>query len=179
MSTIPVCCTAEAALPVLESLLNQAHEYHARLVPDPSHYFTIITEIKNGEAFIPADPSLPPLQPFTSPFLGKSVQEVAKCLPKTRYFAVIDDRSHDETALLVKQNLRHPDRPLQTVRVAFQVSEIEMVSMNVGSGGIEELQDAANRAGGVYAAKSREQSPQADAAAPRKALASVRQQNDS
>ncbi|KFA69473.1 hypothetical protein S40285_10229 [Stachybotrys chlorohalonatus IBT 40285] len=149
MSAIPVCCTAK----VIESLLDQSRHHHNRIVPNSPRSFVVITHVEDKKALIPDHPPPPSLRPFSTPFLAKSADEVAEYLPTARYFVILDDRSStDGTVLLAKKDRQNMRNPLQTVRAAFEVAQLQLVALEVGCGDFIELQNAVSKIGGGYRA---------------------------
>lgn len=81
-------------------------------------------------------------------------------------FAILDERSEsDDTAILVS---RAPDGNISTVRAAFDLVQIQLVALKVGSGGFEELQSIAATSGGVL--RSNNENAKKGGATPRKRL---------
>lgn len=121
------------------------------MVPDCTRTLALATSVENGIGVTPSEASEPPVQKFTSPFIGKTVDEVACYFPKTWHFAVLDKSSIDHhTALLVERDLQDATRPVQTVRATFDQVEIQLMALDVATIGFWEVQRDADAAGGVY-----------------------------
>lgn len=131
-------------------------------MPDTHPCLAIVTA--DGE--IPTIASKPPLPPFTSPFIGRSVEELSRQLSGVRHFAVLDKRStEDKTAILGSRN---PDGSVETVRVTFDAAQSLLTSLDVGSIGFNEIQGIATSSGGVYGMNY--EGPKKGGPAPRKRL---------
>jgi hypothetical protein len=133
---------------------------------------TITNTSGEGSDALSSSASQPPLQSFTSPFSGQSVEEAAQhpVFQNASFFAVLDERStRDSTALLVA---RDPNGSVHTVRVTFLEVQRTLISLGIGSIGFDEIQsiavDQSNR--GVYGAPARRRGPQQGGPAPRMRL---------
>ncbi|KAI0842587.1 hypothetical protein F5Y06DRAFT_130676 [Hypoxylon sp. FL0890] len=159
MSVFPVCCTANVAISTIEKFLNEALAGSNKLAPGSEPALAIITATNE----LPTIASMPPLQPFTSPFIGQSVEEVSRQLNEAAHFAVLDERSmEDETVALVNRN---SDRSVQTARVTFDSAQSLLTALDVATLGFEEIRHIAASEGGVYG-RNRE-SPKRGRPAPR------------
>jgi hypothetical protein len=133
---------------------------------------TITNTSDKGSDALSSSASQPPLQPFTSLFLGQSVEDVAQhpVFHKASFFAVLDERSaRDNTALLAA---RDPNGSVRTVRATSSEVQRTLISLDIGSIGFAEIQSVAAAQGneGVYGAPVPEQGPQKGGQAPRKRL---------
>jgi hypothetical protein len=141
----------------VEIFLNDAYAGSEQLVPGtpPSLVILTITNTSDGGSdALFSSASQPPLQPFTSPFLGQSVEEAAQhpVFSNASFFAVLDEHSsRDSTALLAA---RDPNGSVHTVRVTFPEVQRTLISLGIGSIGFDEIQSiAADQGnGGVYGA---------------------------
>lgn len=94
------------------------------------------------------------------------MEEVSQRIRNVDLFAILDERSEsDDTAILVS---RAPDGKISTVRAAFDLVQIQLVALQVGSGGFEELQSIAATSGGVL--RSNNENVKKGGATPRKRL---------
>ncbi|RYP14726.1 hypothetical protein DL765_006196 [Monosporascus sp. GIB2] len=164
MSPYPVCCTAEVPTEVVERFLNDAHAGAERLVPNTPRCLAVVTSV-DGTASIPTTASEPPLQPFTSPFIGQSAEEVYNHVNGANYLAILDQQSiEDGTAVLVA---RRPGG-IQTVRTTFESAQHLLTGLEIATLGFDEIQQVAGSSGGVYGASRNE--PQRGGPAPRRRL---------
>ncbi|KAI1400033.1 hypothetical protein F4819DRAFT_462736 [Hypoxylon fuscum] len=162
MSVFPVYCTAEIPVQVAERFLSEALAGSNKLAPGSEPALAIVTTTR----FSPSIASQPRLQPFSSPFLGQSVEEISRELDGATFFAILDGRSmEDETALLATCD---EDGTVQTARVTFNYTQSLLVSLDIATLGFGEIQHIATSSGGVYG-RNRE-TPQRGAPAPRKRL---------
>jgi hypothetical protein len=159
----------------VETFLNDAYTGSEQLVPGtpPSLVILTITNTSDeGSDALSSSASQPPLQPFTSPFFGQSVEEAAQhtVFRNASFFAVLDQRSsRDSTALLAACD---PNGSVHTVRVTFPEVHRTLISLVIGSIRFGEIQSiAANQGnGGVYGAPAPGLGPQQGGPAPRMKL---------
>jgi hypothetical protein len=159
----------------VETFLNDAYTGSEQLVPGtpPSLVILTITNTSDeGSDALSSSASQPPLQPFTSPFFGQSVEEAAQhtVFRNASFFAVLDQRSsRDSTALLAACD---PNGSVHTVRVIFSEVQRTLISLLIGSIRFGEIQSiAANQGnGGVYGAPAPGLGPQQGGPAPRMKL---------
>lgn len=117
---------------------------------------------------VPSGASKPPLQPFTSPFLGQSIEDISRQLNGATYFAILDERSaQDETVILGE----HRDGKVETVRVTFYSAQSLLTSFYIGTLGFSEIQHIAAKEGGVYK-QEKPEGRRKGGSAPRKMLSS-------
>ncbi|KAI0844669.1 hypothetical protein F5Y00DRAFT_188735 [Daldinia vernicosa] len=166
MFVFPVYCTAEVPIPVMEKFLRDALAGSVDLAPGSDYCLAIITRADE----VPSGASKPPLQPFASPFLGQSIEDISRQLNGATYFAILDEQSTpDETVILGE----HRDGKVETVRVTFYSAQSLLTSFYIGTLGFFEIQYNAAREGGVY----KQEKPEArrrGGPAPRKLLESRR-----
>ncbi|KAI1380613.1 hypothetical protein F4677DRAFT_192890 [Hypoxylon crocopeplum] len=144
MSVFPVVCTAEVPPTVVEKFLSDALAGSNELVPNSEPALAIVTAVD----VLPTTASEAPLEPFTSPFLNQSVEEVSRQLNEADLFAVLDERStEDETAVLVE---RKSNGSIETVRVTFDSAQHVLVALDVATLGFTEIQQIAESSGGAY-----------------------------
>jgi hypothetical protein len=159
----------------VETFVDDAYTGSEQLIPGTPPSLVILTTTNTsdkGSDALSSSASQPPLQPFTSPFLGQSVEDAAQhpVFHNASFFAVLDERSaRDSTALLAA---RDPNGSVRTVRVTFSEVQRTLISLGIGSIGFAELQSIAAAQGneGVYGAPVPGQGPQKGGAAPRKKL---------
>ncbi|KAI1103184.1 hypothetical protein F4804DRAFT_239260 [Jackrogersella minutella] len=162
MSIFPVYCTAQVPILIIEKFLTDALNGSNKLAPGSEPSLAIVTAA-NG---VPTTASSPPLQPFTSPFIGQSVEQISRQFNEMAHFSVLDERStEDETAVLVERN---SDDSIHTVRVTFGSSQSLLTALDVATLGFTEIQNIATSSGGVYG--KNHPSPQEGQLAPRKRL---------
>ncbi|RYP53408.1 hypothetical protein DL769_010524 [Monosporascus sp. CRB-8-3] len=114
---------------------------------------------------IPTTASEPPVQPFTSPFIGQSAEEVSNHVNGVNYLVILDKQStEDDTAVLVA---RGPGG-VQTVRTTFESAQHLLTAVEIATLGFDEIQQIAGSSGGVYGASRNE--PQRGGPAPRRRL---------
>ncbi|KAI1798495.1 hypothetical protein F4811DRAFT_229253 [Daldinia bambusicola] len=95
-----------------------------------------------------------PLQPFASPFVGQSAEDISRQLQGSIYFAVLDGQSmSDETVTLGELS----DGKVETVRLSFYSAQSLLISLGIGTLGLPEIQHIAAKEGGVY----KQQKPEA------------------
>jgi len=129
------------------------------LVPGGDKMLVILDKLENLNSSVTA--SEPPVHQFTSPFAGDTVQQVAGKLKSVSrninvnpvYFVVLDSRSKDDgTCLLVENPQDSADNgALQTVRTVFGQAQVLLVSLQIATTGMQELQENAEESGGVLA----------------------------
>lgn len=159
----------------MEKFLKDAYTGSEQLVPGTSPSLVILTTSNTsdkGSDALTSSASQPPVQSFTSPFLGQSVEDAARhpVLQNASFFAVLDEHSaRDSTALLAA---RDPNGSVDTVRVAFSAVQRTLISLDIGSIGFAEIQSIADTQGngGVYGSSVSTQRPQKGGPAPRKKL---------
>jgi hypothetical protein len=159
----------------VETFLNDAYTGSEQLVPGtpPSLVILTITNTSDeGNDALSSSASQPPLQPFTSPFLGQSVEESAQhpFFHNASFFAALDERSsRDGTALLAA---RDPNGSVHTVRATFSEVQRTLISLRIGSIGFDEIQSiAADQGnGGIYGVPAPGLGPQQGGPAPRMRL---------
>ncbi|USP82862.1 hypothetical protein yc1106_10136 [Curvularia clavata] len=175
LELFPVICTADIPTAVVEMFLRDAYTGSEQLVPGTSPSLVVLTTSNTsdkGSDALTLSASQPPLQSFTSPFLGQSIEEVAlhSVFQNVSFFAVLEERStRDSTVLLAARN---PNGSVDTVRVAFSVVQRTLISLDVGSLGFAEIQSIADVQGNdwVYGMPISRQCPQKGGPAPRKKL---------
>ncbi|EMD63371.1 hypothetical protein COCSADRAFT_357797 [Bipolaris sorokiniana ND90Pr] len=171
----PVICTVDIPTSILENFLKDAYTSSEQLVPGTSPSLVILTTSNTsdkGSDALTSSASRSPLQPFTSPFLGKSVENAAQhpVFQNASLFVVLDERStRDNTALLAA---RDPNGTVDTVRVTFSAVQRTLISLDICSIGFAEIQSIADAQGndGVYGTPVSTQGPQKGCPAPRKKL---------
>ena len=159
----------------METFLKDAYTGSEQLVPGTPPSLVILTIANTSDKGIDAlssSASQPPLEPFTSPFLGRSVEDAAQhpVFHNASFFAVLDERSlHDSTALLAA---RDPNGSVSTVHVTFSEVQRTLIPLGVGSIGFTDIQSIAAAQGneGVYGAPVPGQGPRKGGPAPRKRL---------
>ncbi|KAI2470950.1 hypothetical protein F4781DRAFT_155781 [Annulohypoxylon bovei var. microspora] len=158
----PVYCIADVPISVIERLLSDSLEGSNKLAPGSEPSLAIVTTANE----VPTTASWPPLPPFTSPFLGQSVEEVSDQFAHITHFAVLDERSiNDETATLVQ---RGSLGDVQTARVTFGSVQSVLIALDVATIGFSEIQSIAAFKGDVYGIDSG--SPKKGQPAPRMRL---------
>ncbi|KAI1642461.1 uncharacterized protein F4817DRAFT_352896 [Daldinia loculata] len=164
MPVFSVYCTAEMPIPVVEKFLRDALAGSNDLAPNSDPCLAIITMADD----VPSGASKPPLQPFTSPFLGQSIEDISRQLNGATYFAILDERSaQDETVILGE----HRDGKVETVRVTFYSAQSLLTSFYIGTLGFSEIQHIAAKEGGVYK-QEKPEGRRKGGSAPRKMLSS-------
>ncbi|KAJ8112705.1 hypothetical protein OPT61_g4988 [Boeremia exigua] len=159
----------------METFLKDAYTGSEQLVPGTPPRLVILTSTNTsnkGSHALSSSASQPPLQSFTSPFLGQSVEDAAQhpVIQKVGFFAVLDERSaRDGTALLAACE---PNSNVSTVRVIFSEVQRSLISISIGSIGFAEIQNIAASQGneGIYGAPDSGQGPRKGGQAPRKKL---------
>ncbi|KAI0108117.1 hypothetical protein F4814DRAFT_441678 [Daldinia grandis] len=164
MSVFPVYCTGKVPTPVVEKLLYYSNFGGNNLASNSNPCLAIITMADE----MPSRASTPPFQPFISPFLGLSVEDISRQLNGATYFAILDERSpEDETVILGE----HRDGKVETVRVTFYSAQSLLTSLYIGTLGFFEIQHIAAKEGGVYKQEKHE-GKKKGGSAPRKILPS-------
>jgi hypothetical protein len=159
----------------VETFLKDAYTGSEQLVPGTPLSLVILTITNTsdkGSDALSFSASQPPLQPFTSPFLGQSVEDAAQhpVFHNASFFAVLDKRSaRDSTALLAA---RSSNGSVCTARVTFSEIQRTLISLYISSIGFAEIQSIAAAQGneGVYGAPVPGQGVQKGDPAPRKRL---------
>lgn len=157
---------------MVNKLLNDAHAGSEELVPNSPRCLAVVTSV-DGAPSVPTTASQPPWAgDYASPFVGQSVAEVANQVHGAAYLVILDKRSiEDDTAILAAA--RQPGGGgggVQTVRVTFRSAQLLPTALEVASLGFTEVQDIANKSGGVYGASRGNPPPQRGGPAPRKRL---------
>ncbi|KAI8956481.1 hypothetical protein F5Y11DRAFT_186371 [Daldinia sp. FL1419] len=143
MFTYPVYCIANIPVPVLETLLYEALTGSNDLTPNSDFSLTVMTSVNQ----LSTKASKPPLQPFSSPFIGQSVNEISLQLKGATYFAVLDERSAKDKTVILGE---FKDNKVETVRVTFHSAQSLLTALYVGTLGFFEIQSAAAKTDGVY-----------------------------
>ncbi|KAI9831938.1 MAG: hypothetical protein M1819_004660 [Sarea resinae] len=178
-SLIAFICIHDISAPSLSETLtaayNQSDESPASLV--------LLTEDSRSalQHYTQDSFSRPPIGPFESPFLGKSIQDVAGFLndnahgtivEPSLFFVADEQTAKDNTLLLVQGALKSgtPDNTIQTVRLAAEFANTEALAISVATKGINELQTLQD-GDGVYRGGPRHgEPPKKGGKAPRKQL---------
>ncbi|KAI1390028.1 uncharacterized protein F4822DRAFT_428374 [Hypoxylon trugodes] len=163
MPIFPVYCIADIPIPVIETFLREAQAGSLKSAPNSAPSLAIITSPSSPP---PTVASKPPLSPFTSPFLGQTVEDVSRQLDGSTCFAVLDSRSvEDGTVLLVAPGL---NGSVQTVRATFESAQSTLIALEIASLGFGEIQAIASSLGGVLGRGGKE--PKRGGPAPRMRL---------
>lgn len=103
----------------------------------------------DGSPDIPSGATIPPVQSFSSPFVGRTTQEIGLVVAQQNYhcFAVLDKRSGQDATVVVGQRI---DDEIQTVRVDFSSAQLLMQNLAIVNIDMREARHHAEVAGGVY-----------------------------
>lgn len=138
---------------VIDKFISDAYEGASKLVPGSQHCMVVVTTA--ADFSFNSSPSQPPVDFFTSPFIGHSAQEVSQRLGSgAPFFVILDEKSLAvNTAEIVSRGTESD--PVKAVRTTFGSAQNALVALEIGSLGVEELQNiAATSPAGVYGART-------------------------
>ncbi|KAI5248844.1 hypothetical protein E4T43_00950 [Aureobasidium subglaciale] len=174
MALFALCCTADIPGERIDCFLKQTYQNSSKMDCQP--YLLLITSLDylgfNGHAHA----TQPPVNSFSSPFLGKSLEQTVEILQQTigtsksnivdlNLFAVLDDRSLSSDSGLVVQV---KDGVVDSVRVHFDTINAELMRISIITQNIKETKWLVGD-DGVFRTKPPEESKKGRPA-PRKKL---------
>ncbi|RYP02086.1 hypothetical protein DL764_005967 [Monosporascus ibericus] len=150
----PICCSEELPTSVIDKFLNDSLAGFERLVPgnNGARRLAIVTA-HNGSPDIPAKAATPPVQNFSSPFVGRSAEDIGMEILDQSYhcFAVLDERSGRDETVVVGQRIGDE---IQTVRADFGSAQLLIQNLAIANVDMGEAKHHAEADGGVYRLKA-------------------------
>ncbi|RYP28183.1 hypothetical protein DL767_007331 [Monosporascus sp. MG133] len=164
----PVCCSAELPTSAIDKFLNDSLAGFERLVPgnNGARCLAIVTA-HNGSPDIPTEVTTPPVQNFSSPFIGRSAEGIGMEILHQSYhcFAVLDERSGRDETVVVGQRIGDE---IQTVRADFGSAQLLMQNLAIVNIDMGEAKHHAEADGGVYRLRDPPRAQQGGHAPPKR-----------
>ncbi|KAI4728289.1 hypothetical protein E4T49_03895 [Aureobasidium sp. EXF-10728] len=154
MALFALCCTADIPVDVynleywrssqdqrINNFLGQTYRNSSRMDCQPS--LLLLSSLDHPSTPDQPNATKPPTSSFTSPFVNKPLDDVAKLVQSVSatdfthptLFAVLDEKSLDEDSGLIVQ---FKDDVVNCVRVHFDTINTELIRINVITGDIAE-----------------------------------------
>ncbi|RYP17060.1 hypothetical protein DL765_004759 [Monosporascus sp. GIB2] len=164
----PVCCSAELPTSTIDKFLDDSLTGFERLVPGNkgARRLAIVTA-HNGSTDNTAQATTPPVENYSSPFVGRSAEDIGMEILHQSYhcFAVLDERSVWDETVLVGQRIGDE---IQTVRADFESAQLLMQNLAIVNVDMEEAKHHAEADGGVYRLRDPPQAQQGGHAPPKR-----------
>ncbi|RYO90655.1 hypothetical protein DL766_002875 [Monosporascus sp. MC13-8B] len=155
-------------LQAIDKFLDDSFAGFERLVPGNkgTRHLAIVTA-HNGSPVIPTEATTPPVENYSSHFVGRSAEDIGMEILHQSYhcFAVLDERSVWDETVVVGQRIGDE---IQTVRADFKSAQLLMQNLAIVNVDIGEAKHHAEADRGVYRLRDPPQAQQGGHAPPKR-----------
>ncbi|BCR84393.1 uncharacterized protein ACHE_11795A [Aspergillus chevalieri] len=144
---ISVVCTANIPPTILSTILTNTYDNDPEC--EPALILLSTNSKSDWEAYtLDSATQAPVTESFVSPFVGMTVQQIARCLRANAsgtllsetYFYVADERTAEDQTLLLVEVEGEDVEGLRSVRVSGECANPDGVALTVGTIGFEEIE---------------------------------------